>query len=153
MTLERLKSGLKYLHFRLRENSKLSLVELKSQSDQLCVCSYRSIFWFIFHQFSCFILSTNLFLRGYQVDKNRRVSCCIQKITEMVFAIVFFFSALLGGVVGGILTILTLKILEAGPREQTRVEVDNGRETGEGRIGIGIQESTKLEQEHDERCC
>ena len=93
------------------------------------------------------------FLRGYQVDKNRRVSCCIRKITEMVFAIVFFFSALLGGVVGGILTILTLKSLEAGPREQTRVEVNNGRETGEGRIGIGIQESTKLEQEHDERCC
>ena len=71
----------------------------------------------------------------------------------MVFVIVFFFSALLGGVVGGILTILTLKILEVGPREQTRVEVDNGRQTGEGRIGIGIQESTKLEQEHDERCC
>ena len=71
----------------------------------------------------------------------------------MVFAIVFFFSALLGGVVGGILTILTLKILEAGPREQTRVGVDNGRQTGEGRLGIGIQESTKLEQEHDERCC
>jgi len=71
----------------------------------------------------------------------------------MVFAIVFFFSALLGGVVGGILTIVTLKILEAGPIEQTRVEVDNGRQTGEERIGIGIQESTKLEQEHDERCC
>ena len=71
----------------------------------------------------------------------------------MVFAIVSFFSALLGGVVGGILTMLTLKILEARPREQTRVEVDNGRETGEGRIGIGVQESTKLEQEHDERCC
>ena len=55
----------------------------------------------------------------------------MQKITQMVFAIVSFFSALLGGVVGGILTMLTLKILEAGPREQTRVEVDNGRETGE----------------------
>ena len=54
-------------------------------------------------------------------------------------------SALLGGVVGGILTILTLKILEARPREQTRVDVDNGRETGEGRIGIGVQESAKLE--------
>ena len=48
---------------------------------------------------------------------------------------------------------LTLKILEARPREQTRVDVDNGRETGEGRIGIGVQESAKLEQEHDERCC
>ena len=71
----------------------------------------------------------------------------------MVFAIVFFFSALLGGVVGGILTILTLKILEARPREQTRVDVDNGRETGEGRIGTGVQESAKLEQEHDEGCC
>ena len=77
----------------------------------------------------------------------------MQKITQMVFAIVSFFSALLGGVVGGILTMLTLKILEAGPREQTRVEVDNGRETGERRRGIGIRESTKLEQEHDERCC
>ena len=73
----------------------------------------------------------------------------------MVFPKVYFFSALLAGVVvvGGILTMLTLKILEAGPREQTRVEVDNGRETGEGQIGIGVQESTKLEQEHDERCC
>ena len=48
---------------------------------------------------------------------------------------------------------LTLKILEARPREQIRDEVDNGRQTGEGRIGIGVQESTKLEQEHDERCC
>ena len=78
--------------------------------------------------------------------------CCIQKITEMVFPKVYFFSALLAGVVGGILTMLTLKILEARPREQTRVEVDNGRET-EGRMGIGVQESTELEQEHDERCC
>ena len=71
----------------------------------------------------------------------------------MVFTKDYFFSALLGGVVGGILTILTLKILEARPREQTRVEVDNGREGGEGQIRIGVQESTKLEQEHDERCC
>ena len=71
----------------------------------------------------------------------------------MVFTKDYFFSALLGGVVGGILTILTLKILEARLREQTRVEVDNGLETGEGRIGIGVQESTELEQEHDERCC
>ncbi|CAH3179781.1 unnamed protein product, partial [Porites evermanni] len=68
----------------------------------------------------------------------------------MGFPKVYFFSALVGGVVGGILTMLTLKILEARPREQTSVEVDNGRETGEERIGIGIQESTKLEQEHDE---
>ena len=57
------------------------------------------------------------------------------------------------GILRGCGITLTLKILEARPREQTRVEVDNGRETGEGRIGIGIQESTKLEQEHDERCC
>ena len=71
----------------------------------------------------------------------------------MVFAKVYFFSALLGGVVGGILTMLTLKILEARPREQTRVEVENVRETREGQIGIGVQESTKLEEEHDERCC
>ena len=72
----------------------------------------------------------------------------------MVFPKVYFFSALLGGVVGGILTMLTLKILEARARGQTRVEVtDNGRETGEGQIGIGVQECTKLEQEHDERCC
>ena len=71
----------------------------------------------------------------------------------MVFTKDYFFSALLGGVAGDILTILTLKILEARLREQTRVEVDNGRETGEGRIGIGVQESTELEQEHDERCC
>ena len=71
----------------------------------------------------------------------------------MVFTKDYIFSALLGGVVGGILTMLILKILEAGPREQIRVEVDNRRETGEGRIGIGVQESTKLEQEHDERCC
>ena len=96
---------------------------------------------------------TYLALRDHQVDQNRRVSCCIQKITEMVFPKVYFFSALLAGVVGGILTMLTLKILEAGPREQTRVEVENGRETGEGQIRIGVQESTKLEQEHDERCC
>ena len=65
----------------------------------------------------------------------------------MVFTKDYFFSALLGGVVGGILTMLTLKILEARPREQTRVE-----DEGDGQIGIGIQESTKLEQEHDERC-
>ena len=71
----------------------------------------------------------------------------------MVFTKDYLFSALLGGVAGGILTILTLKILEARLREQTRVEVDNGRETGEGRIGIGVQESTELEQEHDERSC
>ena len=73
----------------------------------------------------------------------------------MVFVKVFFFmiSALLGGVVGGTLTMVTLKILEARPKEQTRVEVDNGRETGDGRIGIGVQESAILEQEHDERCC
>ena len=66
----------------------------------------------------------------------------------MDFPKVYFFSALLGGVVGGILTMLTLKILEAGPGEQTRVE-----DEGEGRIGTGVQESTNLEQEHDERCC
>ena len=71
----------------------------------------------------------------------------------MGFAKDYLFSAFLGGVVGGILTMLTLKILEARPREQIRDEVDNGRQTGEGRIGIGVQESTKLEQEHDERCC
>ena len=71
----------------------------------------------------------------------------------MVFPKVYFFSALLGGVVGGILTILTLKFLEARPREQTRVEVENRRETREVQIGIGVQESTKLEEEHDERCC
>ena len=87
------------------------------------------------------------------MDQTVEGSGCIQKITEMGFPKVYFFSALLAGVVGGILTMLTLKILEARPREQTRVEVDNGRETGEERIGIGIQESTKLEQEHDERCC
>ena len=87
------------------------------------------------------------------MDQTVEGSGCIQKITEMGFPKVYFFSALLAGVVGGILTMLTLKILETRPREQTRVEVDNVRETGEGQIGIGIQESTKLEQEHDERCC
>ena len=87
------------------------------------------------------------------MDQTVEGSGCIQKITEMGFPKVYFFSALLAGVVGGILTMLTLKILEARPREQTRVEVDNVRETGEGQIGIGVQESTKLEQEHDERCC
>ena len=87
------------------------------------------------------------------MDQTVEGSGCIQKITEMGFPKVYFFSALLAGVVGGILTMLTLKILEARPREQTRVEIDNVRETGEGRIGIGVQESTKLEQEHDERCC
>ena len=66
----------------------------------------------------------------------------------MVFVKVYFFSALLGGVIGGILTMMTLKILEARPGEQTRVEDEE-----EGRIGIGVEESTKLEQEHDERCC
>ena len=35
----------------------------------------------------------------------------------MVFPKVYFFSALLAGVVGGILTMLTLKILEARPRQ------------------------------------
>ena len=143
-----------------RENSKLSLVEVYTMNHQRngmqknnYTCAHK---WLLFCPYFSSVVSfwcTNLFLRGYQVDQNSRVSCCIQKITEMVFAIVSFFSALLGGVVGGILTMLTLKILEARPREQTRVEVDNGRETGEGRIGIGIQESTKLEQEHDERCC
>ena len=87
------------------------------------------------------------------MDQTVEGSGCIQKITAMGFPKVYFFSALLAGVVGGILTMLTLKILEARPREQTRVEVDNVRETGEGQIGIGVQESTKLEQEHDERCC
>ena len=87
------------------------------------------------------------------MDQTVEGSGCIQKITEMGFPKVYFFSALLAGVVGGILTMLTLKILEARPREQTRVEVDNVGETGEGQIGIGVQESTKLEQEHDERCC
>ena len=87
------------------------------------------------------------------MDQTVEGSGCIQKITEMGFPKVYFFSALLAGVVGGILTMLTLKILEARPREQTRVDVDNVRETGEGQIGIGVQECTKLEQEHDERCC
>ena len=87
------------------------------------------------------------------MDQTVEGSGCIQKITEMGFPKVYFFSALLAGVVGGILTMLTLKILEARPREQTRVEVENVRETGEGQIRIGVQESTKLEQEHDERCC
>ena len=74
--------------------------------------------------------------------------CCIQKITAIVFSKDYFFSALLGGVVGGILTILTLTILEARPREQTRVEVDNGRETGEGRIGTEDQQfSSDLEHQ------
>ena len=87
------------------------------------------------------------------MDQTVEGSGCIQKITEMGFPKVYFFSALLAGVVGGILTMLTLKILEARPREQTRVEVESVRETGEGQIRIGVQESTKLEQEHDERCC
>ena len=87
------------------------------------------------------------------MDQTVEGSGCIQKITEMGFPKVYFFSALLAGVVGGILTMLTLKILEARPREQTRVEVENVRETGEGQIRIGVQVSTKLEQEHEERCC
>ena len=41
----------------------------------------------------------------------------MQKITEMAFPKVYFFSALLAGVVGGILTMLTLKILEARPTQ------------------------------------
>ena len=69
----------------------------------------------------------------------------------MVFAKVYFFSALLGGVVGSVLTMLTLKILEAKQRAETRVEVGGRRETGERPIGIGVQESAQPEQEHDER--
>ena len=53
----------------------------------------------------------------------------------MVFTKDYFFSALLGGVVGGILTILTLKILEArgpflespgnftGPKSNIQIEI------------------------------
>lgn len=71
----------------------------------------------------------------------------------MVFAKVYFFSALLGGVVGSVLTMLTLKILEAKQRGETRVEVDGRREIEERPVGIGVQESTQPEQEHDERSC
>ena len=71
----------------------------------------------------------------------------------MAFAKVYFFSALLGGVVGSVLTMLTLKILEAKQREETRVEADGRDEIGERPIGIGVQESAQPEQEHDERSC
>lgn len=71
----------------------------------------------------------------------------------MAFAKVYFFSVLLGGVVGSVLTMLTLKILEAKQRVETRVEVDGRCETGERRVGIGVQESAQPEQEHDERSC
>ena len=71
----------------------------------------------------------------------------------MIFAKVYFFSTLLGGVVGSVLTMLTLKILEAKQRTDTRVEADGRRETGERPVAIGIQESAQPEQEHDERSC
>ena len=41
--------------------------------------------WVLFCSYFSSVVSfwcTNLFLRGYQVDQNRRVSCCIQKITD-----------------------------------------------------------------------
>ena len=71
----------------------------------------------------------------------------------MVFAKVYFFSALLGGVVGSVLTMLTLKILETKQRVETRVEVGGADAIGERPIGIGVQESAQQEQEHDERSC
>lgn len=71
----------------------------------------------------------------------------------MAFAKVYFFSALLGGVVGSVLTMLALKILEAKQRVETRVEVDGTRETGERLVRIGVQESAQQEQEHDDRSC
>ena len=74
----------------------------------------------------------------------------------MVFAKVYFFSALLGGVVGSVLTMLTLKILEAKQRAETRVtrvEVGGGDEIGERPVGIEVQESAHPEQEHGERSC
>ena len=71
----------------------------------------------------------------------------------MAFAKVYFFSALLGGVVGSVLTMLALKILEARQRVETRVEVDGRRETGERLVRIGVQESAQQEQEHDDRSC
>lgn len=71
----------------------------------------------------------------------------------MAFAKVYFFSALLGGVVGSVLTMLALKILEAKQRVETRVEVDGRRETGERLVRIGVQESAQQEQEHDDRSC
>ena len=48
---------------------------------------------------------------------------------------------------------LTLKILEAKQRAETRVEADGRRETGGRPVGIGVQESAQPEQEHDERSC
>lgn len=71
----------------------------------------------------------------------------------MAFAKVYFFSALLGGVVGSVLTMLTVKILEAKRRADTRVEADGRDEIGERPIGIGVQESAQPEQEHDDRSC
>lgn len=71
----------------------------------------------------------------------------------MAFAKVYFFSALLGEVVGSVLTMLALKILEAKQRVETRVEVDGRRETGERLVRIGVQESAQQEQEHDDRSC
>lgn len=71
----------------------------------------------------------------------------------MAFAKVYFFSALLGGVVGSVLTMLALKILEAKQRVETRVEVDGRRETGERLVRIGVQESAQQEQEHYDRSC
>ena len=71
----------------------------------------------------------------------------------MAFVKVYFFSALLGGVVGRVLTMLTVKILEAKQRAETRVEADGRDEIGERPIGIGVQESAQPEQEHDDRSC
>ena len=74
----------------------------------------------------------------------------------MVFPKGFLWSEVLGGIISGIITMLSIKIWEARERtEDLHVEEDNDNvNRQEEPIAFGVQESTKLAaQEHDERSC
>ena len=72
----------------------------------------------------------------------------------MVFPKGFLWSAVLGGIISGIITMLSIKILEARERTEDLEEDNDNVNRRDEPITFGVQESTKLAaQEHDERFC
>ena len=66
----------------------------------------------------------------------------------MVFPKGLLRSAVFGGIIGGIAVLLSIKLWDATrTRRETREDLENKREEP---IALGVQESTKLAQEHDE---
>ena len=67
----------------------------------------------------------------------------------MIFPKGFLWSAVFGGIIGGVVTMLALKIWDT---KAQRDEEDN-ENSGEKPITFGVQEAANLAQEHDERSC